>query len=271
MLSYEVHGTGEPLVLVHGITHRRQAWYPVLEHLTPHRQVILIDLPGHGESPDLVTNGRSIPETLGAEVRETIAALGIKNPHIAGNSLGGRVALDAAAEGWVASATGLSPAGFWINDIDFAYTRMLFRVVTRAARIAGPRRAATITRTALGRALFFSWITAHPSRLAPEACAGDAAAMLRALPAMKAIVAEATRFDAKIAPEIPVTIAWASRDLVLPPYHARVARKVLPRATHLKLKGVGHVPMSDNPELIAKVLLDASGGIALGGTSKLSV
>jgi pimeloyl-ACP methyl ester carboxylesterase len=270
VLSYEVHGTGEPLVLVHGITHRRQGWYPVLEHLTPHRQVILIDLPGHGESPDLVTNGRSIPETLGAEVRETLDSLGIKNPHIAGNSLGGRVALDAAADGWVASATCLSPAGFWINDIDFAYTRMLFRVVTRAARIAGPGRAATITRTALGRALFFSWITAHPTRLSPEACAGDAAAMLRALPAMKAIVAEATRFEAPIAKEIPVTVAWASRDLVLPPYHARIARKVLPRATHVKLKGVGHVPMSDNPELVAQVLLKGSGGIALGGTSKLS-
>jgi pimeloyl-ACP methyl ester carboxylesterase len=268
VLSYEVHGTGEPLVLVHGITHRRQAWYPVLEHLTPHRQVILIDLPGHGESPDLVTNGRSIPETLGAEVRETIESLGIRNPHIAGNSLGGRVALDAAAEGWVASATGLSPAGFWLNDIDFTYTRMLFRVVTRAARIAGPRRAEKITRTSLGRALFFSWITAHPARLSPEACAGDAKAMLRALPAMKAIVAEATRFEAKIAPEIPVTIAWASRDLVLPPYHARIARKVLPRATHIKLKGVGHVPMSDNPGLVARILLEASGGIALGETRK---
>jgi pimeloyl-ACP methyl ester carboxylesterase len=94
--------------------------------------------------------------------------------------------------------------------------------------------------------------------------------MLRALPAMKAIVAEATRFEAPIAKEIPVTIGWASRDMVLPPYQARVARKVLPRATHIKLKGVGHVPMSDNPELIAKVLLEGSGGIALGGTTKLS-
>lgn len=54
MLKYEVHGTGAPLVLVHGITHRRQAWYPVLEHLTDHRTVVLFDLPGHGESHDLV-------------------------------------------------------------------------------------------------------------------------------------------------------------------------------------------------------------------------
>ena len=48
MLAYERHGSGEPLVLVHGVTHRRQAWYPVLDQLAEHREVILVDLPGHG-------------------------------------------------------------------------------------------------------------------------------------------------------------------------------------------------------------------------------
>ena len=48
MLAFERHGSGEPLVLVHGVTHRRQAWYPVLDQLAEHREVILVDLPGHG-------------------------------------------------------------------------------------------------------------------------------------------------------------------------------------------------------------------------------
>src|SRR5258706_3623393 len=50
-LAYERIGSGEPLVLLHGIGHRRQAWGAVLDWLAPHRQLILVDLPGHGDSP----------------------------------------------------------------------------------------------------------------------------------------------------------------------------------------------------------------------------
>ena len=50
-LAYERIGSGPPLVLLHGVGHRRQAWGAVLDRLTPHRDVILVDLPGHGESP----------------------------------------------------------------------------------------------------------------------------------------------------------------------------------------------------------------------------
>ena len=60
MLAHERIGSGEPLVLVHGIGHRRQAWYPVVDRLAEHREVILLDLPGHGESPALVPDGRPI-------------------------------------------------------------------------------------------------------------------------------------------------------------------------------------------------------------------
>ena len=71
MLAYERFGTGEPLVLVHGISHRRQAWYPVAEQLAEHREVVLFALPGHGESPELVTDGRS--DDVAGVVRRTLA------------------------------------------------------------------------------------------------------------------------------------------------------------------------------------------------------
>ena len=71
MLACERHGSGEPLVLIHGLTHRRQAWYPVLDDLAVHREVILVDLPGHGQSPDLVTHGRPVPDVL-RDIREQI-------------------------------------------------------------------------------------------------------------------------------------------------------------------------------------------------------
>ena len=115
-----------PAGSIHGISHRRQAWYPVAERLAEHREVILFDLPGHGESPALVTDGRSVKDVLQDQLLELFFELDLDRPHIAGNSLGGRIALEAAADGLVSSATGLSPAGFWKGDLDFLYIRAHF-------------------------------------------------------------------------------------------------------------------------------------------------
>ena len=67
-LAFERIGSGPPLVLLHGVGHRRQAWYPVLDWLVPHRDVILVDLPGHGESPPLRQGDVPVLDALLAEV-----------------------------------------------------------------------------------------------------------------------------------------------------------------------------------------------------------
>ena len=48
-LAYTRKGSGEPLVLIHGIGHRRQAWDPVFEHLAESYDVIAVDLAGFGD------------------------------------------------------------------------------------------------------------------------------------------------------------------------------------------------------------------------------
>src|SRR6266581_1028027 len=97
-LAYERMGSGPPLVLLHGVGHRRQAWGAVLDRLTPHRDVIMVDLPGHGESPPL-EEGLPIVDALLGPVTALLGDLGVAHPHVAGNSLGGRLALEAAAAG----------------------------------------------------------------------------------------------------------------------------------------------------------------------------
>ena len=109
MLAFERHGSGEPLVLVHGVTHRRQGWYPVLDELAEQREVVLVDLPGHGDSPDLVLDGRPVDAVLRETFAEFLDAAGLDRPHVAGNSLGGMIALGAGAEGAARSVTALSP------------------------------------------------------------------------------------------------------------------------------------------------------------------
>jgi pimeloyl-ACP methyl ester carboxylesterase len=257
MLAFERVGAGEPLVLVHGIGHRRQAWYPVLDQLAEHREVILVDLPGHGESDPLVTEGRPIQDVLGEQFRHFLADQQLCRPHVAGNSLGGRIALEAGAAGDARSVTALAPAGFWRSDRGFAYTHRLFATMVGLSRRLQPE-APLMARGKLGRAVMFGLVTTHPGNIDSERALGDFRAFTAALPALREIISQATPFAAEIPDSVPVTIAWGTRDLVLPIYQARVARGALPVATHLRLPGCGHVPMSDDPELVARVLLDGS-------------
>ena len=257
MLAYERFGTGEPLVLVHGISHRRQAWHPVAEQLAEHREVILFDLPGHGGSPELVTDGRSVKDVLQDQLLELFFELDLERPHIAGNSLGGRIALEAAADGLVSSATGLSPAGFWKGDLDFLYIRAHFAALQASARIAGPA-APTLARSDLARKVLLSSLMAHGERVDAEHFLGDLRCMVAARPALKRIFKEGAPFDRPVDPDIPVTIAWGTKDRVLLPYQGRRARTQLPDAEHVWLEGSGHVPMSDDVKGVVDVLLRGS-------------
>src|SRR5215469_13669491 len=125
-LAYERTGSGPPLMLLHGVGHRRQAWGAVVELLAPYRELILVDLPGHGESPPLVTAGRPPVPVLLEAVLGLLDELGFERPHLAGNSLGGRLALEAGAAGRAASVTALSPAGFWRGEREVRRARALF-------------------------------------------------------------------------------------------------------------------------------------------------
>jgi pimeloyl-ACP methyl ester carboxylesterase len=266
MLTYETHGSGEPLVLVHGLTHRRQAWYPLLEHLTDHREVILIDLPGHGESPDLVVRNGDVQATLRDDLTTAMDVIGLERPHMAGNSLGGRIALEAAADDLVRSATTLSPAAFWYGSLDFVYVHTVFTWLTASARLMAPT-VPTLARSGLARKVMGGMIATHGERISRDALIADVAAMRRAIPAMHAIFPAAEPFTRPISPDIPVTVAWGAHDRILLPYQARLAARLLPDARHVWLRGCGHVPMADDPEQVAGVILEGSRAVGAEGLS----
>jgi pimeloyl-ACP methyl ester carboxylesterase len=257
MLAYERHGSGEPLVLLHGVTHRRQAWYPVLDQLAEQREVILVDLPGHGQSPPFELDGLPVKEALRRDFEAFLVDAGLERPHLAGNSLGGLVALYAGSNGHARSVTALSPAGFWRDEAEFAYTRRFFVGLLALADRLGPstERAA---RSRLIRQVVYSSLMAHPSRVPSDHVLGDVRAFMYARPTLRTMLAAAEPFLDPIPRDVPVTIAWSGRDLVLPRWQAETAKQRLPHAEHVMLRGMGHVPMFDNPGHIAKVLLRGS-------------
>jgi len=256
-LAFERRGTGEPLILIHGIGHHWQGWLPVLDRLAAKRTVIAVDLPGFGRSPRLPDGIPYTPESLADAVESFCARLGVREPHVAGNSLGGYLALELASRGIVRSATALSPAGFW-SRAELLYCQTALRAMRAAARSLPPERAARTAESELGRALSAGLLVAHPTRLTPTALVASSQAL-----------AGASGFDETLEsfdnlmppapPKSPITLAWGEHDRLLLRRQAVRAAKWSGQRVKL-LMGCGHVPMSDDPALVAGVLLEGSGG-----------
>jgi pimeloyl-ACP methyl ester carboxylesterase len=93
-LYYETHGTGHPLILLHGGLGSGEMFGPVLPALAARHQVIAVDLQGHGRTADV---DRPLDlGTMGDDIAALIDHLGLDRPDLVGYSLGGGVALRAA-------------------------------------------------------------------------------------------------------------------------------------------------------------------------------
>ncbi|MEV0242552.1 alpha/beta fold hydrolase [Streptomyces sp. NPDC050674] len=256
-LSYTRRGSGEPLLLLHGIGHHRQAWEPVIPALAAERDVIAVDLPGCGESPALPDGMAHDLPTMSTVLTALCEALEIERPHVAGNSLGGLLALDLARTQRVRSVTALSPAGFW-NDAERRYAFTVLATMRQIARRMPPPLVERLARPALGRTLLTSTIYARPGRRSPEAVVAETLALARAQGFSETLRSGRTvRFTHDIV-GTPVTVAWGNRDRLLIPRQGVRAKGVIPGARLVRLPGCGHVPMNDDPALVARVLLDGS-------------
>ena len=90
-LYYETHGTGKPLILLHGGLGSGEMFGPIMPALTEHHQVILPDLQGHGRTADI---DRPLDiRLMGTDIAALIDHLGLEKPDLVGYSLGGGVAL----------------------------------------------------------------------------------------------------------------------------------------------------------------------------------
>jgi pimeloyl-ACP methyl ester carboxylesterase len=256
-VSYARVGSGEPLLLLHGIGHHRQAWDPVVDILATERDVIAVDLPGFGISP-------ALPEGLAYDLPTTTAVFGafceameLDRPHVAGNSLGGLLALELGREQLARSVTALSPAGFW-SEAERRYAFGVLIAMRRISQRLPLPLVERLSRSAAGRTMLTSTIYARPGRRSPEAVVAETLAL-----------AQATGFDATLRagnavqftddiPGIPVTVAWGTRDMVLVRRQGVRAKRLIPRARLVRLPGCGHCPMNDDPALVARVILDGS-------------
>ncbi|MFG2191845.1 alpha/beta fold hydrolase [Streptomyces sp. NPDC048639] len=254
---YERRGSGEPLLLLHGIGHHRQGWDPVLHILAAERDVIAVDLPGFGESP-------ALPEGVPHDLATVVPVLGglckaleLGRPHVAGNSLGGLLALAMGRDRLVRSVTALAPAGFW-SPAERRYAFGLLRGMRAGARILPPTVVERLSRSTAGRAVLVSSIYARPGRRSAEGAAAETLALREAAAFWPTLAAGRPVVFTDDIPDMPVTIGWGTRDRLLIPRQGVRAKEAIPGARLVRLPGCGHVPMSDDPALVARVILDGS-------------
>ena len=252
-LHHVRRGSGPPLVLLHGLGMDWRGWEPVLDRLAEEREVIAVDLPGHGASPRL--DRRPDCYALTDAVQELI---GDTRPAVAGVSTGGGVALELARRGAVASACAISPIGFWTDA-----ERKWCQQSLRNQAVLGPRLrplAPALLGNPVGRTLQLGQVFGKPWKVP-----GDVA--LRTLDTFLGTAGfEATNdaFDHYVFTrgeelrDVPVTVLWGTHDWLLLPRSGRRVPRAIPHARLTWLEGCGHIPFWDDPELVTRLVLESS-------------
>ena len=223
-ISYAGDGTdGDVILLVHGYGGDRNSWLFLQEPLAAKYRVYALDLPGHGTSAKDVGDGSA--GVLADAVVAVLDALGAARAHLVGHSMGGAVALAAAARdpGRIASLTLIAPSGFGpainagflrVGELfadESLVTRQLVDDLLAYKRLDGVDEALHVLLGAL---------------LDGDAQRADSAAALAAMGGA-----------------VPVGVVWGAADRVIPSAQA----ESVAGAVRYLVDGAGHMPHMEKP------------------------
>jgi len=253
---YYESGSGRPLVLLHGIGMSHAAWNAVTPYLRSTRRVIAFDTAGFGSTPPLPRGTPPTVHNLVEGLEWSLREIGVEVPvDIAGNSLGGSMALEAARRGIARKVVAISPAGLW-KERDAPHVKYVFGALRFMARHL-PDLSQAAVRIPLLRELAFAVPISVGSRRMP---ASDA---LRGLDDLARSSAFEATFDNTRSPftasgiAVPVTVAFGDRDWILP--NRSQCRHGLPAHTKwVKRRGWGHVPMWVDPVGVSQLILEGT-------------
>ena len=233
-VRYRVAGTGEPIVLVHGLGGSTRWWTPSLAALAESHRVHLIDLPGFGA---MRGRGRFVFADAASWLGAWIDAMELRPVDVVGHSLGAAVSLRLAATRpeAVRRLVLVAPAGLRTRRLMLAHLPPLLRTVAQAP----PR---------------FLVVLAHDA--------------LRAGPrtvwrATRQLLDEDVREDLRRV-RSPTLLVFGERDRLVPPALGHVFRRELAASRLLVLERAGHVPMFDRPGAFEAAVVTFLAGEPIG-------
>jgi pimeloyl-ACP methyl ester carboxylesterase len=250
-------GSGTPLVCLHGFADTWRVWELVLPALERRHDVLAATLTGHAGGPPLE---RAVDDAVIADaIERAMDAAGFETAHIAGNSLGGFVALQLAARGRARSVVAFAPAGGWGKGDDSFKELLAFQARMQQDATGIAANAESLVATSEGRRRATRLTTTSFEHIPAELLAHQlmGIACCTGAPALTAYATrEGYRLDAERI-ECPVRIVWGTDDRLLPWPRAatRFREDWLPHADWVVLDGVGHCPQLDVPLEAAQLIL----------------
>ncbi len=258
-MNYIRRGAGKPLLLIHGLGGSRRSWQTIIDDLALEREVIAIDLPGHGDTPPL--RGATTIATLADAVTEFVGENDLTGVDVVGSSMGARLVLELARRGGVVGGVvSLDPGGFWQGwQVPFFYHSVNLSVkLVRALQPIMPQ----ISRSAVGRTLLLAQFSARPWKLSPAVVLDEMRTFAES-PVFDELLdnlayGEPQRGAAKNSIKHPLIIGWGKRDRVCLASQAKRAIELFPDAELHWFDRCGHFPHWDQPAETVRLILDGT-------------
>ena len=257
-LAMETHGSGQAIVLIHGMGSAATAWKPIIPELAKQFEVITIDLPGHGRSPYSPIQ-KMDPTSLADLVIRNLKEIGVDQFHLVGNSLGGWISFEIAVlkPTAVKTITALAPAGLWLTPFTSRYPGEL---AVRAMASGVEKLAPSLLNHTWAKKIGFETVTPRWKELSYEICLDATNAMTKStgyFPAWDALLGK--RFDKQIDSQVCITIVFGDSDHTLPAKTCQERSLAPAHARWVVLPETGHVPMWDSPtEVVAEIMQTVS-------------
>jgi len=248
-------GDGPPMLFVHGLGGVWQNWLLNIPAFMGSHRCVALDLPGFGQSA--LPAGEVSIQGYARVVDDVCRQLGIDEPVVVGNSMGGFVSAELAlayptrvAKLVLVSAAGLSTEYLHREPL-LALGRLWVGVTSRA----GAQVDSVVRRTRLRR-LFLQTIVRYPERLSVpltyELVQGAGADAF--IPALRALIGYSFRERLpKI--EVPVLIVWGRNDILVPVEDAELFEQLIgANARKVIFEDTGHVAMMERPSRFNELL-----------------
>lgn len=252
-LNFERQGDGPPLLLVHGLGGSVRSWDSIVPMLGRVREVVLVDLPGHGRSPALP--GCQTIAAYADALERFIDRNDLVGVDTVGSSVGARLVLELARRGTGGHAVAFDPGGFW-RGWETAWFRTTLAASVRLVRLLRQRIPA-LSQNRSARMVLLAQLSSRPGGLDPRLVQNELTciAETKVFDAMLHELARGPLQEGTATPPGRVTIGWGRQDRLLLPRQAKRAQEAFPTADLHWFDRCGHFPQWDRPKEAAEVIL----------------